>query len=129
MEVTVTCHPDLNDREVVERQHRAVCLVKPYVACETCPNSRFKLLFKKDKTERLAQVSCPRWESEALRMKGEMPTNYAVAEEATCSSKPFPFCASCPSRQELKDKYSADKTKEGWYGRWRRLHQLEFEDE
>ncbi len=126
--LTVSCAPDLADQTVVQRQHRVVCLTKPYEACGTCPNSRFQLLFKSDKTERFIQVACPRWENESARMRGEMPGKYAVTEEATCQSKPFPFCSSCPSRQELQTTYSADKTKEGWYGRWKRLRQAEFED-
>lgn len=123
--LTVTCYPDLNDPTIVERQHRAVCLVKPYVACSSCKNSRFTLLFKMDRTER---VQCPRWEDEDQRMRGETPTRYVSTELATCEAKPFPFCTSCPSRKELQERYSADKEKEGWYGRYHRLRQVEFED-
>jgi hypothetical protein len=127
--LTVTCHPVLDDPTVIERQHRAVCLVKPYVACGSCPNSRFTLLFKGDRTERFTRVACPRWESEDQRMRGEAPAKYVTTEEATCQSKPFPFCVSCPSRKELQEKYGADKTKEDWFGRFKRLRQAEFEDE
>ena len=78
--LTVTCRPDLSDPTVVERQHRAVCLTKPYVACDSCPNSTFKLVFSGNPKERFEQVFCPRWENEATRMKGEAPSKYEVTE-------------------------------------------------
>ena len=127
--LTVLCTPDPNEPSITERKHRVVCLTKPYRACLSCQNSEFTLLFKKDRTERLQLVACPRWKDEGRRLKGEPPERYVATEEATCESRPFPFCASCPSRGELSQKYSADKSKEGWFGRWKRLRTVEFEDD
>lgn len=127
--LTVLCTPDLNEPDVTEQQHRVVCLTKPYSTCLTCKNSTFSLLFKSDSTVRFQQVACPRWEDERRRLNGEPPERYVATEEATCEGRPFSFCSSCPSRAVLKEKYSADKTKEGWFGRWKRLRTSEFEDD
>jgi hypothetical protein len=125
--LTVLCTPDPTQPDVTEMQHRAVCLAQPYPACLSCRHSCFTLTFGQ-KEERYEQVACPRWKSEKDRLAGEGPDDYAMTEQATCESKPFPFCASCPTQKQLQ-KYSADKTKPGWFGRWHRLRAKEFEDE
>lgn len=127
-QLTVLCTPDLNEPTVTEQQHRVVCITKPYSTCLTCKNSKFSLLFKTDRTARFQQVACPKWGDERRRLKGEPPERYVTTEVATCESRPFSFCASCPSRTELTEKYSVDKTRDGWYGRWKRFRQGEFED-
>ena len=123
----VQCFPVLEDREVVQIQNRAVCLIRPHDACGSCPHSTFTLAFDVlKKVERLSLVSCPRWESERDRRHGSTPDHYVPVEEATCEEKPFHFCASCPSKREVQES-GGDKSKEGWYGRWNRLK--EFEDD
>lgn len=128
--LTVLCRPDpMKDPEVVESQHRVVCLGKPYPACVTCRHSEFELIFRADNRERLQEtVACPRWKNMLDRLDGKHPEEYVTTDLATCAKKPFEFCTSCPSRDEV-EKYSANKMKDGWYGRWHRLRKLEFEDD
>ncbi len=125
----VVCFPNLDDPMVSEIQHRAVCLTRPYSACEACCHATFTLIFKKDRTEKFIQVACPRWDSEQARILGLAPDFYVPTEEATCDTRPFSFCSSCPSRQTLEVEYGTDKMKDGWFGRWNRLRRKEFEDE
>jgi hypothetical protein len=121
----VRCHPNPEDPEIVQIQSRVVCLTKPHTACPTCPHSLFTLAFNSNrKTERFCLVSCPRWASESERMHGTPPESYVSVEEATCEARPFNFCTSCPSRVDVL-KSGADKTKQGWYGRWNRLKESE----
>lgn len=127
--LTVLCFPSLEDPEIVEVKHRAVCMTVPYTACQSCCHSSFTLIFKKDRSEKFVQVACPRWLNEGDRIRGLAPDSYVPTEEATCSDRPFPFCTSCPSRQTLEANYGTDKVKNGWFGRWSRLRSKEFEDE
>lgn len=123
----VECFPVPEDPEVVQIQHRAVCLVRPHAACTTCPHSTFTLAFDANKkTERLSLVSCPRWATPQGQIIEGAPDHYVPVEQATCEAKPFLFCASCPSKREV-ELCGADKTKEGWHGRWKRL-QVENEE-
>lgn len=124
--LTVECRPELNDPEIVQRQSRVMCLIKPYPACYSCQHSSFTILFKTDKEERYEQVSCPRWSNAAGRVKGESPDGYVSVEAATCSEMPFEFCPSCPSRKNVATT-GADKSVPGWYGRWNRISKQERE--
>lgn len=123
---TVQCHPT-GEPDIFERQSRVVCLAKPYVACGGCRHSKFKLIFNADPSVRLQTVKCPRWDNDTARMRGELPSSYAQAEVLTCSSKPFAYCPSCPSLEDLS-KMFIDKTKEGWYARYRRFIKEEGND-
>lgn len=124
----VECRPVPEDPEVVQTQHRAVCLVKPHSACSTCPHSLFSLAFDTNKkSERLGLVACPRWTGQVGPVIEGAPDHYVSVEEATCETRPFLFCASCPSRVEVQ-KCGADKTKDGWFGRWKRLQAEEPDD-
>lgn len=116
----VTCLPSLDDREVQQVQHRAVCLTKPYVACSICPHQTFTLIFKAQPYDPYELLACPRWRNEADRLKGDAPASYAPVQRAMCSERPFPFCPSCPTKEVLED-LGADKVRPGWYGRWRRF--------
>jgi hypothetical protein len=60
-------------------------------------------------------------------MRGYPPEYYMPVERALCSTKPFPFCPSCPSSEVLID-IGANKVSAGWYGRWRRFTTREDED-
>jgi hypothetical protein len=115
----VDCHPKLDDLEVVEKKHRASCLLKLMPQCSTCPNSRFTLLFNTP-DKKLLQVQCPRWKEVASLHIGKPPDEYVVTEEATCREAPFPFCGSCPSRAKLQE-LDIDKSKDGWLSRWDRF--------
>lgn len=123
----VHCHPVPEDPEIVEQRHRASCLLKLRPQCHTCPNSRFTLLF--DTPEKKSeQVMCPRWKKDGDRHAGEPPKEYVVTEIATCKERPFDFCGSCPSREELQELH-VDKTKDGWLARWNRFRKEEESDD
>lgn len=125
--LTVRCSPN-EDPAVVQFQHRATCLYQPYPACPRCPHAAFTLVFNPE-VNRYAQVACPRWASPADRLKGEDPERYVSVEVATCEKKPFDFCVSCPSVDEVAD-FSADKVRPGWYSRWHRISkELREEDD
>lgn len=125
--LTVACHPSLEDRMVQQQQNRAVCLYRPYPGCQVCPHASFTLFFDATKN-RYDQVACPRWDRPGARQQGESPDGYKVVEIATCESRPFEFCSSCPSMNEVVQ-FGADKMQAGWYTRWRRLTREEDDDE
>ena len=114
MTFIVKCHPVLEDQMVVQDQHRLVCLTRPYQTCQFCPHQSFTLLFNANSGLALAEiVSCPRWEG-AIR---GAPDYYVPTEVATCRDRPFSFCSSCPSSNEVAE-FGADKREQGWFGRW-----------
>jgi ssDNA-binding Zn-finger/Zn-ribbon topoisomerase 1 len=115
----VLCHPVPEDPEIVEKVHRASCLLKTRPHCHTCPNSRFTLFFEVQE-KKIEQVMCPRWKSIADLHRGEQPETYVITELATCKEMPFPFCGSCPSVEELAELH-IDKSKYGWLSRWKRF--------
>jgi hypothetical protein len=117
--LTVHCTPNLAEPEVTEVQHRVVCLTKPYPSCAVCHHRDFTLVFNITPGARYERILCPRWAGATDRIAGKKP-EYVVAEAATCENQPFEFCPSCPSIDELK-KLSIDKTKDGWYSRWKRF--------
>jgi hypothetical protein len=120
--LTVFCHPDLEDPEVVEVRSRAACLFRPYAACQTCPHQSFTLTFDAERSvKRQELVACPRWANAADRLEGKSPEGYIQTEVATCQAKPFEFCPSCPVREALLG-MGLDKSEPGWYGRWHRLN-------
>lgn len=125
--LTVICRPIPEDPEVTEVKHRVVCMTKPYPSCHSCRHGNFTLVFNVTPNARYERVLCPRWASQTDRLKGGQP-EYVVTEVATCGEKPFEFCPSCPSRGDLQ-KLDIDKTKDGWYSRWRRFREEELEDE
>lgn len=124
----VVCQPVLEDPGVTRIQHRAVCLTKPLPSCPYCPHRRFSVFFNGDPTARFKMVSCPRWAGAGDRSQGKDPSSYVATELATCESKPFEFCPSCPSQEELVQ-IGADKQAGGWYTRWRRFREEALEDE
>lgn len=122
----VECHPT-GEVDVVEKKHRASCLVKPYPACGTCAHSNFKLVFNADPNAKLQQVLCPRWASDQARTDGRSPEKYVTTELMTCAERPFSFCGSCPSMERLSQMF-IDKKKDGWYSRFKRFTELQEED-
>lgn len=118
---TVSCFPETTDLTVIQRQHRAVCLFRPHLACSTCPHSEFVLAFNADKEARLQVVACPRWSQ--THLLGSPPDAYVATEISTCRAMPFEFCSSCPSSQEVEE-LGADKRTPGWFGRWQRLKKV-----
>lgn len=122
---TVSCFPNLEDPTVQQQQHRAVCLLRPYAACPFCPHSLFTLVLRSNPEERYETVACPRW-SGSIK---EDPIRYDMTELATCEARPFDFCTSCPSKEELYSIYRTDKRREGWYSRWKRFSDDEPSDE
>lgn len=125
--LTVICTPNPEDPDVQEVQHRVVCAMRPYAACYSCQHRIFTLTFKGD-PDRYEQVLCPMWKNVQERLDGKQPDEYLKRELAMCAEKPFEFCASCPSREELA-KMGIDKTKDGWYARYRRFKQEQEAEE
>lgn len=123
---SVDCRPSLEDRLIQIQQSRVVCLTRPHAACGICPHSTFTLHFKADQGEKYSYVACPRWDQAGDRSKDKDPDDYVMTELATCDRKPFDFCPSCPSRDEVQTVYSADKAQPGWYSRYRRLREKEY---
>lgn len=124
----VVCTPDpLLEPDVTEIQHRAVCTTRPYAACQNCSHSRFTLFFNGRPEARFDRVLCPKWKSATDRLEGKQPEEYITTEVATCDAKLFEFCPSCPVKEAL-EKLGIDKTKDGWYSRWKRFTE-EDEDE
>jgi hypothetical protein len=117
---SVSCRPDLYDPNIIQIQHRAVCLRRPYEACHSCPHLVFTLVFRAVPYDPYEIVACPRWRSPADRIKGESPASYVPVERVMCSQRPFDFCPSCPTQDVLVD-LGADKVRPGWYGRWQRI--------
>lgn len=126
----VLCKPNpFDEPDVAEVQSRVVCLGRPYVGCGACSHSKFALIFKNDrKEESLRVVACPRWKNLMDRLDRKAPEEYVMTELGTCEKQPFEFCPSCPSAESV-EKYGADKSKDGWYGRWDRFRRMEFEDD
>lgn len=120
---TVVCHPT-GDPEVVEIQHRAVCLTRPHPACVGCEHKRFNLVFDADASAKYQTVKCPRWDQETDRMRGLSPSQYIETEILTCERRPFSFCSSCPSKETLSKMY-IDKEKDGWFERLKRFENEE----
>ena len=123
----VVCTPDpINSPDVTEVKSRAVCMCKPYPHCPSCRHSSFSLIFRSDHKERLRQVvMCPRWKNIVERLDRKPPEKYVPTEISTCKLMPFEFCPSCPPIEQV-EKVRADKTKDGWYGRWLRLNRIEL---
>jgi len=119
--MVVDCRPALDDPQIIQRQSRVVCLVKPYTACYYCSHSSFDLLFNTNRDRRFEQVSCPKWERVEDRLKSNPPIGYVSVESATCAEMPFEFCPSCPTKKNVEIT-GADKSTPGWYGRWSRIH-------
>lgn len=126
----VLCHPDIEDIQVQEMKSRVVCLTRPYGHCGSCSHSSFSLVFRVDTRERLGQVvACPKWDKGLVgRLQKQPPDRYEPTEVSTCKKQPYEFCPSCPSAETVA-KFSANKAKEGWYGRWNRFKKLELEDD
>lgn len=125
---SVWCRPVQYDPTVVQVQHRAVCVTRPYSACTTCLHSTFTLVFKAQPLDPYQVLACPRWRDDTERTKGNAPDTYAPIERALCFDRPFPFCPSCPSSDVLED-IGADKVSPGWYGRWRRFTRGDEEED
>ena len=123
--LTVSCTP-YTDPSIVQMQHRVVCLYRPYQACSSCPHSLFTLTYDTER-DPYALVSCPRWSGPGARQQGEDPTHYASIEVGTCETRPFDFCSSCPSPEEVVQ-FGADKVRVGWYSRWHRISKSIAED-
>lgn len=115
------CRPIKEDQQIVESRHRALCLMRLREECHVCPNSKFALVFDVPE-KKLEQVRCPRWENVRDLWQGKPPDKYEVTEFATCKERPFPFCGSCPSREELAE-LEIDKSKDGWLSRWNRFRE------
>lgn len=113
------CRPVKEDPQIIEAKHKSMCLMRLRAECHTCPNSKFTLLFDVPE-KRLEQVMCPRWKDVRELWQGKNPESYSVTELATCKERPFPFCGSCPSVEELNE-LGIDKTKDGWVSRWKRF--------
>jgi hypothetical protein len=124
----VVCRPDPTDPSIMQTQHRAACLHHPFAGCAYCPHQTFTLIFKSVPADPYEILSCPRWGSEADRMNGSPPVSYVPVERALCSQRPFPFCSSCPTKEELDD-LGADKGRSGWYGRWHRIMKSLLEED
>lgn len=126
----VLCHPVLEDPGIQEMKGRATCLSRPHDHCGMCKHSTFSLIFRVDTRERLGQVvACPKWLKGMVdRIDGKPPDRYEPTEVSTCKNMPYEFCPSCPSAETVA-KFSANKAKDGWYGRWNRLKRLELEDD
>lgn len=124
---SVDCRPVLEDRLVQIQQSRVVCLSRPHVACGICPHSTFTLHFKADQGEKYSFVACPRWDRDSSRSDDKDPDEYVMTEVATCDRRPYEFCPSCPSREDVQTIYSADKNQPGWYSRFKRLRKEEYE--
>lgn len=124
--LTVTCRPQIEDPTVMQRQHRVVCMSRPYTACGYCPHATFELLFNANKERKSEVVACPRWENPGRRLMGIPPDGYVSVEVATCEEAPFEFCPSCPTRKNV-EVTGADKSTPGWYGRWHRILKEEAE--
>lgn len=101
-----------------EQVHRAVCMFRPHPHCPFCRHRIFDLFF--DPGAKYELVACPRWESEKAKAAGELPETYVLTEVATCTLKPFTFCGSCPSSEELAVMH-CEKVRPGWYSRWKRV--------
>lgn len=125
----VECYPDpINAPDLTEVKSRVVCLTKPFAHCQICNHSSFSLIFRADAKERLSEVvMCPRWKNIVDRFDGKSPECYVPTEVSTCKNMPLEYCPSCPKAEEVQ-KYGANKSKDGWYGRWHRLKKLSFED-
>jgi hypothetical protein len=132
--VTVLCRPT-DDPEVVQQQHRAVCLTRPYNNCSFCRHANFTLVFLRKNREdvdrvRRQQVRCPRWDTPRGYLSGKAPDHYASVEVGTCELKPFDFChEGCPTDLEGLVKLGIDKTRDEWYSRWRRFTKNEEDEE
>jgi len=126
----VLCNPIPEDPGVTETKSRVTCLTRPYAHCGSCNHSNFSLIFRVDTRERLGQVvACPKWTRGLVdRTDGKPPDHYEPTEVSTCKKMPFEFCPSCPSIETVA-KMSANKSKEGWYGRWNRFKKLEFDQD
>lgn len=124
----VECRPDPIDRSITQAQNRTACLTRPYASCSICPHSVFTLVFKAQPDDPYDVVACPRWRDAAAKQEGESPSSYVPVEVATCRQRPFDFCTSCPTRDQVSD-IGADKHRDGWYGRWKRFVSDEMEDE
>jgi hypothetical protein len=127
----VLCRPT-DDPAVVQQQHRAVCLTRPYQNCYYCPHSNFTFVFvKKDpevlEAQRRTQVLCPRWQDRGF-VSGKSPESYVSTELATCEIQPFEFCRDCPSIDALVQ-LGIDKSRDGWYSRWRRFTKEEDDED
>lgn len=118
----VECRPLPNDPLVIEKRHRASCLMQPTSRCSTCPNSSFTLFFEEADT-RVQLVQCPKWTDGGSRLRGDAPVSYVTTEVATCQAKPFEFCPSCPSVENLEE-LELEKSKVGWYTIWQRALKL-----
>lgn len=118
----VECHPLPNDPLVIEKRHRASCLMQPTPRCHTCPNSSFTLFFEEPEV-RVQLVQCPKWSNAAARLRGDAPSSYVTTEVATCESRPFEFCPSCPSVENLEE-LELEKSNVGWYTIWQRALKL-----
>lgn len=112
----VWCAPDLEDPEVWKHQDRAVCLIRPYAACHTCPHRTFELIFEEEPLD--DWVMCPRWQQAD---GAGSPDFYTPTHVSECRAKPYTFCPKCPSRAELVQ-LSTDKKKPGWLERYKRLN-------
>lgn len=112
----------------MQMQSRVICLTRPYQACSVCPHSMFTLIFKSQPDDPYDVVACPRWSDTPMKQNGEAPTSYVPVEVATCRQRPFDFCTSCPSRDQVLD-IGADKHLDGWYGRWKRFVSDDQEDD
>lgn len=128
--LNVVCFPNPEEPQIQELRSRAACLMRPLAICQYCRHSNFTLFFDGNAPDtRYRLVACPRWRNPGDRQKGREPDYYVAVETAACEKKQLEFCPSCPSEEELVQICSADKTKEGWYSRYRRFRDEEFNDE
>jgi hypothetical protein len=119
--LSVWCQPYPWDPGVGQQVHRAICLARPHPGCATCPHQSFTLIFKNQPPDPYQLLACPRWrEGEKGRLEGKTPDSYVPVERAICLQRPFQFCSSCPTPEQLVD-IGADKVRPGWYGRWHRF--------
>lgn len=114
--VTVKCYPT-GDPNVMQLQHRAACLTKPYAVCPYCPHSTFTLVFKhRPREEADAEdgmvVACPRWGTIIDRLQEKPPDAYVSVEVGTCKLQPFDACQRCPTDLVQLTQLGVDKTRD-----------------
>ena len=91
---TVRCLAEVASWPGPHDTNRGACFFRLTAECGACPHSTFTLQFQVGVGNQ--EVACPRWRSDAARLRGEPLLSYVMLRRETCLvASPFPWCYSC----------------------------------
>lgn len=90
--------------------NRNLCFLRKHPQCGACPHNTFSIHLRRGIGDQV--VACPRWNSDAERLRGHPLIGYAAVRRELCLTvQPFPWCSICKNR----DPGEPPREQPGWF--------------